>query len=566
MSSSMSSRMRPRGKQDPQLVEEYSIYLKKCRTTSIPVFELPLFGTDENVSVIIEKKMGIPDKYSELYQLALGEWGCTECAERISSMSKYVDKNGSTPVCSVSSGRTRIGGDINDLCNSLNYDYIQATGGLKWKYRVVTDDTMYHSRPNTNTKVKGKPHLTRTLPHYSCKPSSNNIHIKSVKGRRALPMLDRALDKYCPLLINLFDTMNTNEDTLLSFETILGMFKKASYGNKIAAATEWIIKHIERIMDKGISWHALSWIEKVDIVITAVCDSPISQGPYNDVLCGHFHTVSGNVLPLLQKGVSEGAVISMVETRNAPENYKQTTAPPKACHVEAAKTLFKGLKTFVHTTAELEKLPGCVIVSKNSDVDDAFASMSGGGKKKSCNSFAKRVRKQELNPRNMRELIELIDSGEVKKLEMRSLQQTVYTARVEGDNIRRDDFCVPHLWVYKGESPRRFRENYLSITHVYRVKSSVGENYHFIVEDARKTLLRTPLRGNCTLSEFLSSKHQKTSGKAFHALKELTNVGIPESGALSIGLGVSVNIGTTLTSTVSVRINGKCFTITESGY
>lgn len=562
-----SARMPPRGKQDPQLVKEYSEYLKKGRNEwEIPVFKVPLFGTDYNVSIIIEKKNGIPDKHSELYRVVLGEWGCTECAVRVSSMSRFVDKNGLTPVCSLSLGRTRTRREIYDLCNSLILDYIQETGGLKWNYRFVTENTMHHARPNTTKKVKGEPEI-RSYPHYSFKPSSNNIHINSSAGIRSLSMLNRALDKYCPLLITLFDKMETNEDTLLSFKTLLGIIVAASYGIQILAATKWIIKHIERIVDKGISWRALRWIEKVDIVITAVCDSPISQDTNNDVLCGYFHTISGNVLSLLQTGVSERAVIRMVETRNAPKNYKQTTAPPKAVHVEAARKLFKGLTTIIHTTDELEKLPGCVTVSKNSDVDDAFASMSHGGKKKSCNSFAKRIYKPEIHPKNIRELIELIRSGIVKNLEiMMETPQTVYTARVEGDNITGGDFCVPHLWAYKTESFTRFEDGYNPITHVYRVKTATRENYHFIVEGARRTLLKNPLTGNCTLAEFLSTKHQKTSGTAFHALTNLTTVGIPERGELSIGFGTSVDKANTLTSDVNVRINGKHFKITESGY
>ena len=150
---------------------------------------------------------------------------------------------------------------------------------------------------------------------------------------------------------------------------------------------------------------------------------------------------------------------------------------------------------------------------------------------------------------------------------------TVYTADWEGENLSSLDFCVPHLWICISDNrfatwcpPRR--PDYKEITHVYRLKTVGRENYFFIIKDARNTLYSKPFTTNCTLSEFLAPKHQKTAGKAFHALKNKTKVQIPplSSGGLSLGTGCSVDKDDSLMSAMSFRINGKIVNIKKNGF
>jgi len=108
----------------------------------------------------------------------------------------------------------------------------------------------------------------------------------------------------------------------------------------------------------------------------------------------------------------------------------------------------------------------------------------------------------------------------------------------------------------------------MEITHVYRLKTITRENYFFIIKDARNTLYSKPFTTNCTLSEFLATKHQKTAGKPFHALKDKTKVQIPplSGGSLSLGTGCSVDKGDSLMSTMRFRINGKEVSIRKNGF
>ena len=68
---------------------------------------------------------------------------------------------------------------------------------------------------------------------------------------------------------------------------------------------------------------------------------------------------------------------------------------------------------------------------------------------------------------------------------------------------------------------------WLDITHLYNIKSKTRNNFHFIVKNARNSLIRYPIKGNCTLPEFLAPKH-RNSEKAFQKLMKLTDVSIPK--------------------------------------
>ena len=184
--------------------------------------------------------------------------------------------------------------------------------------------------------------------------------------------------------------------------------------------------------------------------------------------------------------------------------------------------------------------------------------------------------KVKADPTTMRELMQGVRDGSIKRLEMiikHSSPPTVYTADWEGENLSSLDFCVPHLWIFISDNrfatwcpPRR--PDYKEITHVYRLKTVGRENYFFIIKDARDTLYTKPFTTNCTLSEFLATKHQKTAGKAFHALKNKTKVQIPSlgEGSLSLGVGASVVKDDELMNTLIFKINGKRVNISRSGF
>lgn len=557
--------------------EQYYNYLTHSRNNSIPVFQGILFGTTENVAVLLEMKPELLHSIArnKIYRLAKKEWDCKTCADRIQKMSLCVASDGNTPVCSfVHASRNELQKELCAKCDDLIKSYIVSTKGHQWNYKIVRSDTLYADRASNIDEQTGM-----VWRHYSWVPTQNSEALADhrVKDGNTLELLEKALNKYCPMMMNLFDKIGVNADLLASMVTVKQLLAESSYGKQQIPAVDWFIKHISNLLEIRPDWHYLTWLQKVDVVIKAICDCSLSiaDDDSGDVLCGLWHTVSGNVLDLLEKGETPKAVVAMIEMRNDPRNYKQTTAAPKAVHIEKARNLFKGFTATIHTTAELEQLEGCATVRGNAepsnDVDDAFSGMAvaaAAKKKKSSrySGFASRMNSSsDTHPTNMRELMDSIRSGSVRKLELIPPHSTVYTAKWYGENIIPADFCVPHLWIFTSDG-RWNSAKYYEITHVYRMKTRDRENYHFIIKNARDTLYSKPLKGNCTLKEFLATKHQKTAGNAFHALKNTTNVQIPRWDQLSLGVGTSVDKGTSLMSTLQMKINGKLVTISHSGF
>ena len=579
MSSSLSEEARTRN---------YYDYLTKLRERKIPVFKGKLRGTDQYVAVILKMdinsgddawKADLATQRKKIHNKIKREWQCQTCADRMRNAFIYADKNGKSILCPVIDGQSSLQKEVNDICDTYINSYINAwhNRGLHWQYEIVRADTLYAHAPTWDLAKKSTETAWR---HYSWVPERNSEELSErclKDGSNILALLEKALNKYCPMMIKLSEEMlSDGPEMLRSMELIRELLLKASYGKQQVTAVDWIIKYIKTVIAIRSDWSSLRWNQKISCVIKAVCDCSLSiaDDDSGDVLCGLFHTINGNVLSLLQKGESPQAVVRMIEERNDPRNYKQTTAPLKAVHIEKAANLFKGFKATMHTTSQLEQLPGCATVKAgpSDDVDDVFGAMAAEAKtrkksKQKYSGFASRMSgKVKGDPTNMRELMEGIRDGSITKLEMIPSSHTVYTAGWEGENLKSSDFCVPHLWIFISDN--RFRHTFMELTHVYHLKTTTRENYFFIIKDARNTLYSKPFNTNCTLSEFLATKHQKTAGKAFHALKNKTKVQIPplSSGGLSLGTGCSVDKDDSLMNAMRFRINGKIVNIKKNGF
>jgi len=574
---------------DEARTQNYYDYLTKLRERKIPVFKGKLRGTDQYVAVILKMDINSGDdawkadlaaQRKKIQNIIKREWQCQTCADRMRNAFIYADKNGNSILCPVIDGQSSLQKEVNDICDTYINSYINAwhNRGLHWQYEIVRADTLYAHAPTWDLAKKSTETAWR---HYSWVPDRNSEELSGrclKDGSNILALLEKALNKYCPMMIKLSkDMLSDGPEMLRSMELVRELLLKASYGKQQVTAVDWIIKYIKTVIAIRSDWNSLRWNDKINCVIKAVCDCSLSiaDDDSGDVLCGLFHTVNGNVLSLLQKGESPQAVVRMIEERNDPRNYKQTTAPLKAVHIEKAANLFKGFKATMHTTSQLEQLPGCATVKAgpSDDVDDVFGAMAAEAKtrkksKQKYSGFASRMSgKVKGDPTNMRELMEGIRDGSITKLEMIPASHTVYTAGWEGENLKSSDFCVPHLWIFI--SDRRFSTTlFKEITHVYHLKTTTRENYFFIIKDARNTLYSKPFTTNCTLSEFLATKHQKTAGKAFHALKNKTKVQIPplSSGGLSLGTGCSVDKDDSLMSAMRFRINGKIVNIKKNGF
>ena len=116
-----------------------------------------------------------------------------------------VDANGNTPVCSLQNGRNEFQTSLNVKCTETIKEYIASTNGCVWNYKIVTPDSLYANKPS-NVDEKGN-----EWHHYSYIPEKTNSNIMNltIKGKSTLYLLEKALNKYGPLMVDLFQKMDT---------------------------------------------------------------------------------------------------------------------------------------------------------------------------------------------------------------------------------------------------------------------------------------------------------------------------------------------------------------------
>lgn len=488
----------------------------------------------------------------KLLNCVKNEWGCSECERRIYHLCKYLDSNLDSFICChhcESSDKTHK--KINDRHKNLVRHYKTMTGGNNWIPVIVDSNQILESKDDghcsndflfTNTPTHGQEDDGTPYPHYAYTPS----HEFKLPAKR-FKLLNGAFQRYTELFYKLFEKVGVDDDIIHSLKTLYSCLDEATYGKQQKPAILWlyeILKHINS--NYGETWKSISPVDKFKCVVDAICASPIGEAEGNQSFIGFYHTINNFILDLLEKGNSIKAVIKMITNRNDPTKYRQKTSAPKEAHIAAAEKLCAGLVNTIHTTRELEEL-GAIRCEKReedeeksaaSSLSSAFSSMRSSAKSKNKYSgFGKRCMasetKKTIRPTSLKELFELVESKDIYDLKIcKNCCNNAYTAKT---TLSPDDLSteVGHLWLYllgeDGGKRWTWTSKWLDITHLYNVKSGVRNNFHFIVKDARDSLTRYPIKGNCTLPEFLAPKH-RNSEKAFQKLTKLTDVSIPKYG------------------------------------
>lgn len=486
----------------------------------------------------------------EFADLAMKEWGCAMCGNRIHKLSRLVSRTGEPVVCNlVHPARSTVQKEMNRNCWDLIRAYNkQNLKDMRWEFQVVTPKTLY--QPYENAKKD----CNQEYLHYFYVPESvTDANISS----KHLTLLKKALSKYTPLISNLLEKVGPIEPMRKSCQELRKLLHKSKYGNFQVGAIDWFMKILDKVIE--VDWISVAWSDRLVILAKTICGSGISKDDSNSAFLGHYHTMNNYILDILENGKSVQDVISKIESRNAPDKYRRKTAPPSEGNIRAAEKFCKNLVNTIETVNEVAQHSGCVAIRENrnqasNSAEDAFAQMRAPINK--YGAFASKMRASESSTaQTMSQIVEDVKSGKITRIQVNSTnRQTTYTART---TLSEDDLSVKtgHLWAFMNKTNLSRFAGFWDVTHVYDYRAIGRHNIHFILKDARSTIRTIPIKGNCCFPEFLAP-HNRGAEKAFEALNKLTNVEVPNnSEPLSLGVGCSVSFDNgKLTHDMKLRI------------
>lgn len=552
-------------------------YMDETRRNNIPILEILNKKTQNLIPVTISFNTShdpyLTNLRNEISTLTKHEWGCNICKVRSESLVLQMFINPVTEsieslFCSNYNSFNGLLSDkqknIHEKCKTL-VKYFITHHFEKLEIKISNNNIYFQNQLVWNRDPKSSidwkhysyiPDKCIPIGNYSCKTASS-CPIWDNDYQR----YEKAFKKYFRLVVELLNKTNPDKNILSSLELLEQLLDKSKYGKEQLPACRWFINIVSNILKfKPFgSWNSLSPSQKIKTVCECIINSHITEGDNADAFIGEYHTSNNFLLDILEKGQTPEAVVKMIEERNNPNKFKQKTAPPKEAHILKAMKICEGLVNTIHTTSEIEQFDTCYKIYdkyggksiRDTSVDDAFSSMLKSARSKTSSKygmagrFGNKTVKDSPNPKTIHELIEYVNNGSITSLKLRSDSggTVAYTASTTLDPSDLAYSNIGHLWTYKNELSINYqygRAGQLEVTHIYVIRAGQRENYIFVIKGSRSTLYSKPIKGNCTIPEFLAPKHHSAKS-AFGALSKSTNVNVPGYGEISMGIGASVS-------------------------
>lgn len=518
----------------------YHTYVNICKKQKIPVIKV-ILQSGKSVSFLIEMDPELIATLDSKHQFTtdiLEEWNCRECKNRLHKFRTYVDANGNPIFCTYNhSSRSNLQKSINEKCKKLITAYSKELE-YRWLFKFVTNDTLLKLNEGFEAET-GRPYL-----HYSYTPASISDNLSDYDTK----WMQKALTKYTPLIHNLLVKIGEINNMLSSCKELKDLLLKSVYGKTQVPAVDWFIKILEKVKNINNYWKNIHFSKQLKIIAETICNSPYCEGDSDSAHLGYYHTINGYILDILENGQSPSAVVKMIEERNNPHNYRRKTAAPSEGNIRAAEKLCENLVNTIETISQLETHPGCVRVNKNvnttlsgssSTMASAFAEMREENNKNKYGSFANRMNNSKPSTaNNLAEIVRDINNGIINKIDIETKNLSkMYTAHTTLDKSDTSVSCE-HLWCYLNDNTSGFSNKH-EVTHIYNFKSGNFNNIIFVLKNAKQTLNQFPIKGNCMFPAFLAPKHRSCE-RAVEKLCKMTNISIPDSPDISLGVGSSV--------------------------
>lgn len=538
---------------------DYDDFMKHGLETPVKIFTSTYstsndgnFNTIAVMASMRHQYLSVPLKH-KIMELIYEEWECSYCRDNCQRLLKFVDKDHKPLLCAnYALSSNPLHKEIYKTACELVRDYKQTTKGVIWDFIIIDSDLTGTTRSTdgniiedilfTKSSEFGKCYKTKEpFVHYAYTPSDTCV----ITCTNSM-IMSKAFQKYFTRIYELYNNFPIDADMIDSLKTLLSLLDVATYGSTQKFAVQWLHDNILAIYEKyNTTWDKLSPTIKMQCVIDTIGRSSKGEGENDQSYIGSYHTISGFISDILENATSMKAAVRLIEARNNPSTYRRKTAAPKAVHIAAAEALCTDFENTIHTVKEIEELGAVCCKERDSSggggaAAGAFASMKADiPKKNKYSSFGKRCSAAP-RPTTLKELMKMVERGEIYDIKVdKSCGSNVYTSKTTMD---RSDMCVEHPWLFLNNESKTLRwssfSRWLPVSHIYNIKGGKRDNFHFIVKNARQTLARWPIKGNCTLPEFLAPKH-RVAESAFAKLEKLTTITVPTYGEISLGKGFS---------------------------
>ena len=499
----------------------------------------------------------------DIYKLAMKEWGCKCCANRLKSMARLVGWRGpwvSTATTPTTEEFNALGDYMRKHINDNTYD------STPWLLTLIDSEF-----DKCKTKSVGGFHHYYLAPIIPWSPGPAMTHSDKLLIEHEI---NSAFGKYGTLIDEMLNRFEPEDwvgirTSLAHFETVM---KRASYANTLAGCLKWFRAIDAMIINRGaavrgevITYRNLPVAEKMRVVGTAILSANIKKDEVGWVITV-YHQFNDNLLGILQKSKSLAAMEKILTDRFCPTKYQQRTAAPKKQNIQKTIDNIGDFKFTIATCEQIEKYPECIKISNKEPTTSARSMMEAMlAPSVSKYAFADRIKPASpYRPRTLEELNSLIREGKIYKLMIQTtrVQSDCYIAEVEG--IDRAYRIAPYAWAFLNEEIPRFTSRvWAKVSHIMPIKYSGHDNYIFCLADAQ-SYCRNRITTNISWAEYLSTEIRRSCGPTFTAAAKKINISYPENTQhLAIGIGTSIKDSyNNLMTPVTIRINEQPYSIT----
>ena len=320
----------------------------------------------------------------DISSLIKNRYKCRECTERIKTFISLQDKNG----CSIfkvdlEEASASFGGDIGVLEEDIIF-YNNINDLCKEEKREITGVYIPHTE-NTICKFEktkgGFEHFTKDILNKDPRITKDDIDkINYVINRYLFAgknggHMFNMISKIC------FPTIKDGLDSLSLMKECL---KLSNYGNIMSSAADWLYDLILSISNTGKEWSTLTQVEKYNLCIESLLKLDISKD-WSGYVILTYQTASNNIVDLLGKASSVGAMIKMIEDRMDPLKYQRRDMNKQLSETQINNSI-KSLGEFENTIMTIQELSiyepetivfnrnrsGCTLVNQSDNISEVL--------------------------------------------------------------------------------------------------------------------------------------------------------------------------------------------------
>jgi len=579
------------------------------------------------------KFVGVLDKSlisSKVRRLVRGEFNCSHCNKNAALLMRMVGTNTHTGgFCQrVYSSSTPNQGAIYVALNKFFHEVQSNPSSAEYKfelrvlphpsYEPKTDSESAHATLRSYVGVttetdRSHQFFGETFRHYSYSGETCGDEFND-----KVYMVQRALDKYTPLINDLLAPLTQND--LRSIRDSLKVLQEdilpsATYASRLNHGVRWFHSILKKMLRRGSptyapfrEWKIIPAAEKMEIIGNAILGEKIAIDEADgEVTMTAYHQLVGSVWSVLKMDGNRARILRTLEERYCPQKYMRSTAAPSTGKIQNAIASLGDYKCRIHTVLSLAEAQAPILKLSGSPLPDRHpvgggasggAGTGAGGSmnammdllaenvsRKRTSKFGlaqrlhaeNRIRREmeqlerakiehrlemerRLRINSMTQLMDRVRSGEIWDLavDVTTDREVVWFGGFHGGKVA-DMLCTGNNWgwQYTQEVKVSGRKKVWGIVPIDNVGGYTNWVFLYNADD----VFTVPKITQPILWEgILKTEYVKKYGSVFSAVGKKSTLEYPPSCSynhLAIGCGVTRDTSSSLVKSINVYINGS---------